>query len=147
MDALVGLLGALIGAYVTAKYARQSERRSQLAALADFLEGIAGCLERMEKSLRNDLVPTDDGHRLEEIVDGFATTVQRAPLDNRWKKETESLRSQLRQHLRDGEFLDDIIRGYVLEAPSDAKKRILHSMAVTSGRLRGQADLLRSRAK
>ena len=68
MDALVGLLGALMGAYLTAKYAERNERRSQLRALADFLEGIAGCLERMEKSLRNDVVPTADGHRLEEIA-------------------------------------------------------------------------------
>lgn len=58
MEALVGLLGALIGAWVTAHFAEKNERRSQLRALADFLEGIANCLERMEKSLRNNVVPT-----------------------------------------------------------------------------------------
>lgn len=72
----LGLLGALIGAYLTAKYAEKNERRSQLRALADFLEGIAGCLDRMEKSLSNDVVPTADGHRLEEIVGEFAKVVQ-----------------------------------------------------------------------
>jgi hypothetical protein len=131
MEALIGLLGALIGAYVTANYAEQSNHRSQLGALADFLEAIADCLERMEKSLRNDVVPTDDGHRLEQIVHDFASAVRGAPLDSEWKKKTESLRSQLQQHLHDGEIIDDIIRGHVLRAPSDAKERMLHSMAVT----------------
>jgi hypothetical protein len=146
MEALVGLLGALIGAYLSAKYAEKNERRSQLRGLADFLEGIAGCLERMEKSLRNDVVPTADGHRLEEIVGEFAGIIQRAPLSSKWKKEAEATRSQVQLHLRSGEIIDDIIRGYMLQAPPDAKANLLHGMVETSGRLRGQADVLRAQA-
>jgi len=105
MDALVGLLGALIGAYLTARYAEKNERRSQLRALADFLDGIAGCLERMEKSLRKDVVPTADGHRLEEIVGEFAGVIQRAPLDSKWKNEAEATRRQLQLHLKSGAII------------------------------------------
>jgi hypothetical protein len=115
--------------------------------LADFLERIAGCLEGMERSLRSDVVPTSDGHRLEEIVQDFGSVVREAPLDSGWKKEAESLRHQLQGHLHDGEILDDIIRGHVLSAPPDAKERMLHSMAQTSGRLRGRADVLRAQAR
>jgi hypothetical protein len=122
----------LIGAYLKAKYGEKNERRSQLRALADFLEGIAGTLERMEKSLRNDVVPTADGHRLEEIVGEFASLIQRAPLDSKWKKKAEATRAQLQLHLRSGEILDDIIRGYVLEGPPDTKANLLHGMVETS---------------
>jgi len=147
MEALAGLLGALIGAYLTAKYAERNERRLQLRALADFLEEIAGCLERMEKSLRNDVVPSVDGRRLEQNVGQFADLVQGAPLDSKWKKEAELLRSQLEVHLHSGEILDDIIRGHVLQAPAETKANLLHGMVQTSGRLRGQADILRVQAK
>ena len=147
MATLVGLLGALIGAYLTAKYKEKNEHRLQLQALAEFLEGIADCLERIEKSLRNDVVPTVDGRRLERIVSEFGGVVQDAPLDNKWKNEAEVLRSQLEVHLRSGEILDDIIRGHVLEAPTDTKATLLHGMVQTSGRLRGQADILRAQAK
>ena len=146
MEALGIFLGTLIGAYLTAKYAKRNERRSQLQALADFLEGIAGCLERMEKSLRNDVIPTADGHRLEEIVGKFASVIQRAPLDSKWKKEAEATRSQLQLHLTSGEIIDDIIRGDMLQAPPDTKADLLHGMVETSGRLRGQADVLRAQA-
>ncbi len=147
METLMALLGTLIGAYLTAKYKEKNERRLQLRNLADFLEGIAGCLERMENALRNDVVPTVDGHRLEQIVGNFGDVVQRAPLDSEWKEEAERLRRQLEVHLHSGEIIDDIIRGHVLQAPADTKTKLLHGMVQTSGHLRGQADILRAQAE
>ena len=146
MEILVGLLGSLIGAFLTAKYAEGDKRRLQLRALAYFLEKIAGCLERMEKSLRNDVAPNIDGRNLKNIVGEFADLIQGAPLDSKWKKEAELLRIELETHLHSGEVLDDIIRGYVLQAPAETKANLLHGMVQTAGRLRGQADILRVKA-
>jgi len=147
MEARIGLLGALIGAYVTAHYARKSDRRVQLAAFAGFLEGISGCLERMADSLRKDTVPTADGNALEKMVEDFASTVQKAPLDTAWKEKAESVRSQLQVHLHSGEIIDDIIRGKMLSGPPELKERMLHAMVATSGILRGQAHAIRAQAE
>src|SRR4030095_15013476 len=69
---------------------------------------------------------------VESMLWSLVSLNQRGPLDSKWKKKTEATRAQLQLHLRSGEILDDIIRGYVLEGPPDTKANLLHGMVETS---------------
>lgn len=147
MEALVGLLGALIGAYVAARYAEQNVRTAQIAALADFLSSVAKCLLEMEEALANDIVPTGAGNRLEKVLAEFDATLDRAPVDESTRSELKNLGLRVQRCLIDGRFLDDAIRGHILREKEAEKKKMLRSMVQVAGHLEGQADVLRTIVK
>jgi hypothetical protein len=144
VEGLLALLGGLIAAYVTAKYEGQKERTAQITALAAFLSSIAKCLLEMEEALANNIVPTSAGHRLEEVLDQFDATLDRAPVEENKRSELKELGSRVRRSLIDGRFLDDAIKGHILRAQESEKKKMLHNMVQLAGHLEGQADVLRT---
>jgi len=146
MDPVIGLLGALIGAFVAAHYPARTERKAQLESLAKLLDEIADCLAKMEEALAKNIVPTTDGNRLQRIIGDFKTVIARTNLDRAWRENAEKERAKVELHLSNGKVIDDYIRGHILRLSDKAKARALHEMRQTSGRIRGDAALLRQQS-
>lgn len=144
MEPLLGLLGGLVAAFVTAHYEGAKERARQIGALVRFLEAIATCISEMERSLARNKVPTKAGNRLKLILERFGVALDKAPLDKDTKSEMKVLRSQIERCLIDGRFLDEAIRGHILRVPEAKREQLLHAMARTAAGVEGQAVVLKA---
>src|ERR1039457_3921284 len=108
--ALIGLIGALVGHLLTARYAGKEQRRKEVLALAAFIDSVSELLLGMHKKLSNNEVPTIEGNRLGQVLKGYADVVAKSSIDERRRKELEGVLPQLETLLMTAEFEDEIIR-------------------------------------
>jgi hypothetical protein len=143
LEAVIGLVGAIVGAYVQASYSSREARQKQIEELAAYLKELASCLNEMVEKLSKDEVPTTAGNRIEKAFESFEAKLENVKLSKAKQGELAYAQQRLEQCLSDGRFLDDVIRGHILRSHDPTEKaRILLEMARTSGYLGGVADTL-----
>ena len=81
MDIVTGLIGALVGAYITAIYAERAIRDKQRGKLVEYLRSLAKCLEEMAESLAQNKMPTLAGNNLEKTINDFDAVLDSAAMN------------------------------------------------------------------
>ena len=89
--ALIGLAGALVGAFVSAKFADKEQRRKEVIALAAFIDSISELLMGMHEKLSNEEVPTSEGNQLKQVLDGYSDIVTKSRISKKRQKDLEKI--------------------------------------------------------
>jgi hypothetical protein len=143
MEALIALIGVLIGTFVPARFADKEQRRNEVLALAAFIDSLSELLMGMHEKLSNGVVPTSEGNQLLQALNGYTDAVARSRISKKRRKELESILPQLKTLLTTAEFEDEIIRGVVLTYDPKSRERLLQELERTAGRLKGMSDALK----
>jgi hypothetical protein len=143
MEALIALIGVLIGTFVPARFADKEQRRNEVLALAAFIDSLSELLVGMHEKLSNGVVPTSEGNQLLQALNGYTDAVARSRISKKRRKELESILPQLKTLLTTAEFEDEIIRGVVLTYDPKSRERLLQELERTAGRLKGMSDALK----
>jgi hypothetical protein len=143
MEALIGLVGALVGVLVTARFKDKDQRRKEALALAAFIDSISELLLGMHKKLSIGEIPTTEGNRLSQVLKSYADVVAKSRISKKRRKELEEVLPQLETLLMTAEFEDEIIRGVVLTYDPMSREKLLHELNRTASRLKGMSDVLK----
>jgi hypothetical protein len=119
------------------------QKRQKIERLEKFLRTLASCLKEMVRELEYNKVPHQAGTRIETAFTEFWSLVEQAGVDENDYNRLIGSYSALEQNLAEGQFLDDVIRGKILDQDATKKTRILSDMLRTSGYLEGIADTLK----
>ncbi len=93
--ALIALLGAVVGHVVTARFANKEQRRKEILALASFIETVSELLSGMHQKLSNNEVPTTEGNRLKQVLNGFAGVIAKSRIGRKNREELKLLLPKL----------------------------------------------------
>ena len=141
---LIGLLGPLVGAYLTAHFKGREVLVEQIRAWAEFFETMAACLGGMRDELAKKKIPTKHGNRLKQALADYEDTINATGLSKATKKKLLGFKSQIEHCLTQGQAEDDILRGKILRAPALQRKKLLAELDRISARLLGQHDVLKA---
>jgi hypothetical protein len=141
--ALIALLGPLVAAFVSARFADKEQRRKEVLALAAFINSISELLMGMHEKLSNAEVPTSEGNRLRQVLNGYADVVAKSRLSKKRRKELAGVLPQLETLLTTAKFEDEIIRGVVLSYDPKSREELLQELKRTASRLKGMSDVLK----
>jgi hypothetical protein len=141
--ALVGLVGVLVGHFLTAHFKSKELRSGQIKALAAFLDSIAASLMEIKTSLSKDVIPTGAGNKLKKVLKNYRDIIDSAPLDDKTKSAILFQKQEIERCLTAGQIEDDILRGKIIRSARIKKEEVLLDMERAAARLQGQADVLK----
>lgn len=141
---LILLIGALVGAFVSARFANKEQQRKEVLALTAFIDSISELLMGMHEKLSNNEVPTSEGNQLKQILEGYSDVVSKSRISKKKRKELKNILPQLKTLLTTAEFEDEIIRGVVLSYDPKSREKLLHELQRTASRLKGMSDVLKA---
>lgn len=140
---LISLIVAIVALYASCFYGEKQISQSDFNTFRDYLKGIASSLTEMVNLLRNDEVPTTAGKNLETALEDFEKLSNSLNVSAKTRQRLTEFHSRLKQHLSDGIFLDDVIRGNILLMDKKVKEEKLLEMSRTAGYLQGAAMALK----
>jgi len=140
--ALIGLLGPLVSAYITARFQGKEQRNKEISALADFLDSLSGLLLGMHEKLSNGNVPTYEGNRLKRLLRDYKQTIANSKVGKTKRKELDDVLPELETLLTTAEFEDEVLRGSIIRYDPAPRERLLLELQRSAARLGGMSIVL-----
>lgn len=136
---MFNLFVSIIGVYLTHYYGKAQISQSEFDKFRNYLNEISVSLNKMVEKLNQNEVPTEAGNRLAKALENFEALYEDLNLKEDTRIDLTYAHEKLNRHLLDGIFLDDVIRGNILNNNLGKKDEILNEMKRTSGYLQGIA--------
>ena len=125
---LISAIASIAALVVAGVEAHRQRRQKYIEDFTQYLSGLATSLRDIAASLRDRRIPTEAGNRLKHTLDDFTSFQEKLKLSKEQRKELLTAHTKLHHALTEAEFLDNVLRGGVINYPKKQFDETLHQM-------------------